>query len=248
MSIFEDLRKYYDQAGIAAVGFRCGHRADCRGDCTDFTEAKEAFVGSEYEKGTLPRLLFVSLDSGSGQERPEERTLQAVRRGEELQSHVLCLPKNKHWYLTHEFAWRILQAFKDDLRLEDVARYFAHANSAKCCMNKKGRTQADQRLFRNCREYLAPEILLLLPDIIVTQGKQAEWALESGFGPPESLDCACPARSIDVGGRSVLWIAQYHPSYYRGFYRQRNQCWEPWVACAHSHVIGRSGRAAETVS
>ena len=33
----------------------------CRGSCASFTEAKSAYVGPDYEKGTLPRLLFLSL-------------------------------------------------------------------------------------------------------------------------------------------------------------------------------------------
>jgi hypothetical protein len=76
------LRNYYDERGIGALEFRCPHATSCRGAGGAFTTAKESFVGPEYEKGTLPRLLLLSLDSGSGHPRPADRTLEAVRRQE----------------------------------------------------------------------------------------------------------------------------------------------------------------------
>jgi hypothetical protein len=42
-------------------------------------KAKEAFIGTEYEKGTLPRLLFVSLDPDRSDSNPRQRTVKYVR-------------------------------------------------------------------------------------------------------------------------------------------------------------------------
>lgn len=98
------LRLYYDHHHIGAERFRCVHEASCRGAGGNFTTAKESFVGPEYEKGKLPRLLFLSLDSGSAHPDPKDRTLEAVRR-QELAEVVDLLPRHKHWYLTHELAW-----------------------------------------------------------------------------------------------------------------------------------------------
>jgi hypothetical protein len=50
-----------------------------------------------------PRLLFLSLDSGSAEVDPSVKTLEAVRR-REVNCDVNALPRNKHWYLTHELA------------------------------------------------------------------------------------------------------------------------------------------------
>jgi hypothetical protein len=56
------LRTYYERVGIAAERFRCAHRESCESRCTDLVSPREAFVGSAYESGVLPRLLFLSLD------------------------------------------------------------------------------------------------------------------------------------------------------------------------------------------
>ena len=109
--------------------------------------------GPDYEKGTLPRLLFLSLDSGSADRDPERRTPEAVRL-QETTRDVGNLPKGRHWYRTHELASVLLWQFGETLTPENVSPHFAHANSAKCCMNKAHRSLADDRLFHNCREYL----------------------------------------------------------------------------------------------
>lgn len=69
-----ELHSYYDAHGIGARRFACLHRHQCAAESPRFTTAKEAYVGSEYEKGTLPRLLFLSLDSGSADAGPATKT------------------------------------------------------------------------------------------------------------------------------------------------------------------------------
>jgi hypothetical protein len=59
--VLNALRDYYRTSGISEH-FRCPLSSNCRSVCTDFISACEAFVGSEYEAGTMPRLLFISLD------------------------------------------------------------------------------------------------------------------------------------------------------------------------------------------
>ena len=176
--MLQQLETYYESQGILATSFTCRFQETCRGGSETFTGPKSAFVSAGYERGDLPRLLFLSLDSGSGKKSPESRLPKTVRRGEENMD-VGGLPKHKHWYRTHELAWHLLRQFDSSLTIERVNRYFAHANSAKCCQNKPGRAQADATLFRNCRRYLAEEIRLLRPDVIVTQGDWAEWGMES---------------------------------------------------------------------
>ena len=63
-NILDRLKHHYESNGISAANFHCQHRSDCSRDCDGFVEAREAFVGTEYEFGNLPRLLFVSLDPG----------------------------------------------------------------------------------------------------------------------------------------------------------------------------------------
>lgn len=116
--MLDRLTVYYESRGIAAANFRCRQYSACAAGCSAFTTAKESFVGPEYEKGNGPRLLFLSLDSGSADQSPENKTLAAVRE-QELACEVEALPKNKHWYLTHELAWVLLRQFHPTLTIAD---------------------------------------------------------------------------------------------------------------------------------
>ena len=166
------LAAYYDAKGIAPQDFRCRHAAVCSAESPQFTTAKASFVGTEYEKGSGPRLLFLSLDSGSAEGDPRRKTIEAVR-DHELRENIAALPNNKHWYLTHELAWLLLHHFHPRLTITTTSPYFAHVNSAKCCQNNPQRGKAHRTLFANCREFIPGELAVLEPDIIVTQGGEA---------------------------------------------------------------------------
>ena len=215
--MLEQLVTYYRSQGILANQFTCPHADVCRqGYEETFTGPKSASVSTGYEDGNLPRLLFLSLDSGSGNEAAEARLPLALRHGME-NVQVSALPKNGHWYRTHELAWYILRQFDPDLDIEDTKHYFGHTNSAKCCQNKPKGSQADARLFRNCRRYLAGEIRVLRPDIIVTQGNEAKKGLQRTIEIRKRIDeIAC---IIIFEGRLLFWLHTYHPRY-GGYYTQ----------------------------
>ena len=214
-----ELQTYYRQYGILAEGFHCPHFPDCsRSSLSSFTTAKETFVSSGYEAHTLPRILFLSLDSGSASHIPAEKTLASVRKQEEIECNVLALPRNKHWFRTHELAYTLLRNFSPSLALEDAKQYFAHANSAKCCQNNPQRAQANAVLFDNCRAFIPGEIAILAPDVLITQGAYARQAVEDAF-PLINLSQTFPGWSalpeeimaLSIGGRPVIWIHTYHP-------------------------------------
>ena len=92
--MLERLTAFYESHGISSVDFRCPWRAACSANSPHFTEAKASFVGPRYEAQTLPRLLFLSLDSGSGDPDPVQRTAEAVRMWN-LACDVAALPKNQ---------------------------------------------------------------------------------------------------------------------------------------------------------
>ena len=216
------LKRYYRSEGILATHFTCPHRTDCSKRCRDtFTGPKSAFVSTGYEDGNLPRLLFVSLDSGSAEREPAERHPDAVRRQMEGVD-VGCLRRRKptrHWYRTHELAWNILRQFDTNLEIEEVKYCFAHANSAKCCENLPGGRQAHPRLFRNCRRYLAGEVRALRPVIIVTQGDAAKRGLRPILDVMKPIDeFSCIAR---FDGRLLFWLHTWHPRRFGDFYKQR---------------------------
>jgi Uracil DNA glycosylase superfamily len=220
MSIVDDLHRYYSDKGILSTSFTCAYKAQCQSHCADFTGPKSAFVSTRYEDGTLPRLLFISLDSGSGDKVDEHRLPVAVRQANEFDRDFSSLAKHKHWYRTHELAWYILRRFDPALTIEGTRHYFAHANSAKCCMNKPQRKKANTVLFRNCKGYLAEEFEILNPAIVVTQGKEAKYAFLSTH-PSVHARLDDFASVVDVGPRRHFWLHTYHPNNWGAFNRQR---------------------------
>ena len=217
------LNAFYESHGISPLNFHCLSHSRCSANSPHFTEAKASYVGPRYEKRELPRLLFLSLDSGSSYPDSRNRTAEAVRH-RELARDVAGLPKHKHWYRTHEMASELLRQFKTDLTVTDTRLYFAHVNSAKCCQNKPGRRQADRTLFENCRRFIPGELSILSPDIIVTQGKQAKKAILKRFvvrqhdvravdSPGYVYDAHYETGVIEVesGTNECLWLQTYHP-------------------------------------
>lgn len=220
--MFQRLSRYYQDNGILSTSFTCSHKEQCSAGSPKFTGPKSAFVSTGYESRSsdLPRLLFLSLDSGSGDKDDRNRLPGALRQQEEIERDVLALHKGKHWYRTHELAWYIFKRFRPSIKLEEAKEHFAHANSAKCCMNKPGRKQAGRVLFRNCQKYLSGELEILCPDIIVTQGAEAKRAVGSFYEPLKCVDEH--ASIIRMNSQKVFWLHTYHPSNYGMFNRQRN--------------------------
>jgi hypothetical protein len=230
--MLKQLRAYYDANGISALTFHCKHKQACSTGCPGFTSAKESFVGPDYIAGTLPRLLFLSLDSGSSSSDSAMKTLEAVQR-RELARDVAALPKGKHWYQTHRLALHLLHPFDATLSIERVSRHFAHVNSAKCCQNNPQRAKADGVLFDNCREFIPDELRILRPDILVTQGKEARKVLEHAFHQIRNGTSAvgaeiCEHRIIETAhNHQTIWIATHHPRYGK-FWTQCRNCWDSY--------------------
>lgn len=247
--LFARLHDYYDENRIGAERFDCRHAKECQGTCSTFSKAKEAYVGDRYGADGLPRLVFLSLDSGDGgeqwhanlEEAARARTLEALQAHENgldivawAESHPRY--RNHHWYQTHELALALLDKVRGALEIGSIHRYFAHTNSAKCSLNKKGRSQADRRLFQNCRPYIPSELRILAPDILVTQGRWAKVAVSKGF--PGALKPLARAREVaaDAGNyrtislpdREIIWFHTYHPRF-GGYWRQKDRDWGPWA-------------------
>jgi hypothetical protein len=238
-------RNYYRKSRISPEHFTCGHKKECQADCPKFTGPKEPHIGSKYELGHYPRILFLSLDPGLEQNGSYKRTAPEVRKWAEACIVEKC-PKGSHWYVTHEMAIELLKAYKPGLSLNNVAPYFAHSNAAKCCQNKVHRKQADAKLFRNCSDYIGGELEILQPNVLVTQGMKAFEAAKHAIGD-ETISSLSPLTwpaakkgtygVLEIGGRKVLWFATLHPKARKGmFQRQRKLFWKKW-----SVVIGRRG-------
>lgn len=256
-SMLDALTAYYRDQGILSTHFTCGFKgresngcavcvcgpAPCRRDhCTTSTGPSASFVSSGYEAGPLPRLLILSLDRGIATEPAESRTPQAARRIEGASHEIIDLGrrrngKTNHWFRTHELAWYVLRRFDPGIGLGEVRRHIALANAAKCCQNRKGGSMAGHALFENCKNYLAEELRILAPEILVTQGREAELSVASllrdgvsarslPWGAlPDADDgasdwmreFASPSRSFvrAVGGlcdSDVFWLHTHHPT------------------------------------
>lgn len=250
------LKKHYDECGISAINFNCKHYKECRSTSQDkskFTTAREAYVGQYYGKRGLPKLLFLSLDPGNSDGRGnkiedrESRTIRGMRKGN-LRLSPQDMPKQRHWYKTHQFAWVIIDEikklsklgidigktnrklfFEPESEIYKIMPYFAHTNSAKCCMNNDQAKQANRLLFDNCREYIPKEIQIFDPHILVTQGQSAQQLIEDAikieiFSMKKERNVSMANsrkpdfRIIEVNiNRPLLWIHHYHPSNYGVF-------------------------------
>lgn len=240
------LNVFYEEHGILPDRFRCSSYSACSAESPGFTSAKASYVGPRYEERELPRLLFLSPDSGSADPDPRKRTAEAVRAGN-LAMDVAALPKNKHWYRTHEMAFELLRQFKPGLTVADTRFYFAHVNSAKCCQNKSQRKQADRVLFENCRRFIAGELRVLSPDVVVTHGRWATDAISKSFNILSREVRTLPASGYKIdaryetgriefkpGAKTFLWLHTYHPSAWGYFYPQRKRCWP-----SYAEAVGR---------
>lgn len=248
-NIIEELEQYYTENRISARGFKCQYYKECKGECKTFSKAKEAMVGSEYEKHTVPRILFISLDPGTSSRIHAERTTEYQRENEIVENESDLGPGGKHWKETCLLAHRILKRFKPDLTLLEIQAYFAHTNSAKCCQNKSGGGMADERLFDNCREYIRGEIEVLDPNIIITQGDQAWNAVKhdsveqdiepggkilirvaEGKGNYEQTRNAYYDNGIlHINHREVLWFHFHHTNAFGFFWDQKKICYKHWA-------------------
>jgi hypothetical protein len=216
--LIKALQNYYKECGIAALDFHCPHMQDCQQNVQSFIGAKEAYVPTGYMNHVLPRLLFISLDPGSGVSNPKYRTLESVRVENEEDLDINEHKEYVHWYRTHELARSILRQFKNSLMLTEVKHYFAHTNSAKCTLNLGNHALAPKRFFKNCQRFITGEISVLEPDIIITQGDESKAAVKDHFTQLNIHDYVEDTKNLPeitailVSDHPVLWISTYHPT------------------------------------
>lgn len=249
--LLEELRAFYQREGISAEGFACPMASSCMSAAVDFIPAREAFVGSEYEKGTLPRVLFVSLDPAkdlSGRN-PANRTLTFMRQSEEGAKGCdpTRLPKGDHWYQTHLFAHDLLnevsiQKGLGPIPFAQIHRHFAHTNSAKCKDAAQGTAQGRALLFRNCRRFIAPEVRTLKPEILVTQGSMARDAIKGQFPVIRSGRCSTNDNYyyslVSMDDRLVLSLAMAHPKARGGLYQiEKREAYSWYLDVAHRFML-----------
>jgi hypothetical protein len=237
--MLSELDAYYESQGIAPLNFRCVHYHACSANCAGFAKAKAAFVSTGYEQHDLPRVLFLSLDPAYSFQSDAERSLLSVRRQEEVERDINSLHQGRHWYRTHELAYRILSQFKPSLRQDQAKHYFAHTNSCKCSMNNPGHKKAKNILFENCRKYIPGELGVLDPEVLITQGGEAKDVVESQlrrsdyWSKRNELPEECGV--LEINGRPVMWIHNYHPNNY-GKFKNNYKRYEEYARLAYMFI------------
>ncbi|MDR3568849.1 MAG: hypothetical protein P4L43_12545 [Syntrophobacteraceae bacterium] len=165
----ENLETYYQAKGICSTDFRCRHSRACNLP----TEAAAAFVGTDYEERRLPRLLILSPAPGTASPGKPGRTAAGIRnRCQNLTHAELRNLKNWHWLSTVELVQILLQRFQPGMTWEDARSCFAHVNCVKCSTDNREVATISASIFNSRREYIAEEIAILDPDILVTQGRR----------------------------------------------------------------------------
>lgn len=252
MKLFKYLSDYYHEKGISALNFNCKHHQNCKAGYEDrFTTSKEALIGPFFGDLNVPKLLFISLDPGYSTKNPADRTLKQLSDNinDDYAKWVKNLNKNSHWWRTHEIAFAILskhEALKN-LKQEETTKFFAHINSAKCCIDNEGGRKAPSKLFKNCKEYLAGEVEIINPDIVVTQGEEAFDSIVNSFSIieekniPSQRSCYDKYKVISVNNKKTLWIHTYHPTYYaiRRESKHQTECFNTYAEIALDFINNR---------
>jgi hypothetical protein len=189
-TMLDRLDWYYREQGISAKDFKCKHVKACQSVCKsgEMVSLPAAYVGPEYEKGTLPRLLFVSSDTndaswvkmmGTGWGSLEDE------REVNLKDHRS--PRaNTHWGQTLDLAVKLLSQYSKgrlnkDICCDKIIEYIAHTRSVKCKDSTIGAKEGHPKMLSNCRGILVGEVKAMQPEIIVVQGARARSSLAGAF-------------------------------------------------------------------
>ena len=229
--IKDQINQFYLDHGIHPTNFRCPNQNFCRrfAHSQGMIEAKMSLVGSSYGE-KYPKIVVVSLDPpGQGNKffTSEQRTTEYIIKFTESENYTMNRP-NPHWAMTQILVKDILNLFGRKAifgsaviidsyagrPIENVTRFFAHVNVAKCSMNNPGKRQAAREVHDKCsRAYLFEELKILQPDILISQGKTTNEIMgEYLIGKPIIENDLPTSHTLNLDGLSPLWLAMRHPT------------------------------------
>lgn len=248
---FTELSAFYLARGIAVDHFGCPHKVLCANAAapTELHRGAEAYVGEKY--GVPLRIVVVSLSINNGVRRLTDRA--------SLQEWLTDAGKNlnPHMQGTLELLSAIL---KPEVSGRDVFRHFALTNSAKCSLNGTS-DKPPEECFRKCAEFVIPELEILSPHVVITQGRAAKISLASSATPlPDEILGGIVRKSsggshdlvknmlrelyreyfslLRTQGFRALWLKLVHPSDRGGRY----------ATMRRQHVVPLLGWAARTLA
>jgi hypothetical protein len=238
-SIVESLSEYYLNQSIHPKKFYCAHQNFCRqyAHLGQMIETKMSLVGSLY--GTrYPKIVVVSLDPpGQGDLflTPARRTTEHISKFTEAENYTVNRP-NPHWAMTQIIVKELLTFYGYPILpgaavvsesysgrpIENVTPYFAHVNVAKCSMNYPDKRQAPRGVHETCSHaYLLNELKILQPEILVSQGKTTNEIMGVILTGVPIYERQLPVSfSLNLDGRSILWLPMRHPSRQQKLIRQ----------------------------
>lgn len=231
-NFIQRLSDFYYENGIHPLNFNCRHEEECKSHAYNgvMTEAKMSMVGNEY--GTkYPRIVVVSLDPPSGNNGPftesEHRTTEYITKTHEKDNYSINRP-NPHWAMTQIIVKDILllwgyesipnaSVVKESYAgrpIDNVSRFFAHVNIAKCSMNNPYRGQAHKKVLENCgNSYLINELSILTPDILILQGEDANILFCKLICKEFINNLELPsAKVLMLNDKRFLWLPMIHPT------------------------------------
>lgn len=261
LSIPEELEQYYRDEGIDPSEFKCPKESHCKEICrkqygdgdgfkfgipTEIPPISKHYINRRYMGKRIPRIVVVSLSPPMPYD-DEEKVSDKLKQ---------------HWRETLALVRSLLKPY---FELEPVCEYgeceeiiaklFVHLRTSKCCSNANDGEQEHYKVYQNCGPYLKKEVSILRPDVVVTQGNNAnEQAGKHIFceNPKEQKvrgikePCSYLARLRECD-REVYWIRMYHPRGPRYYYKQTGDKIKPeqCVVGAHREKLIKYGRDIE---
>jgi hypothetical protein len=239
-SIYTQLAEFYFQRHIHPEAFDCPHQGFCRTYAYSgkMTETKMSLVGSQYGE-LYPRIAVLSLDPPLGEEgkftEPYQRTCEYITAITEKENYTFNRP-NPHWAVTQIIVCDILRLFGfqpgrnaatvresySGRPIENVSSYFAHINACKCSMNWPDKGQANTQVHLRCSQsYLLPELEILAPIILISQGKSANRIAGQLFHIPGFEKTLPNAARVEIRSNPLLWLPMDHPARRTAHIRER---------------------------
>ena len=171
------LQTFYAANGLLVCDFRCQYANACTeaAECA-LSQGAEAHVGTRY--GEDLRVVVVSLDTGGTSDPMDQRRckIECLYRPDCDTSHM-----NPHMRGTTKLL-KVIYGIESDIDGGNLFELYAMTNAAKCSRRDPGSAKVSSKLYKNCSDYVAPELAWLAPELIVTQGKEAREALDAGQG------------------------------------------------------------------
>ena len=237
----DEVYQWYRENELDPWDFHCPHLPECSAEASDdeFVTATPPTIGERYEEGTIPRLLVISSEAASDNGLPQKGD-GFTTSGIDPRAHDH--PGGKHWSETYRIVLEIQRTFDPELSLEQARCCFAHERAVKCTASKDDSSESSDTLFQNCRGFIPDQLTVYRPDIILTQGRRAQWAVRGGdyLSMDDWRSCGreghdCEYRVIKVSDElQPLWIRTYHPTsrpqYYPNYRDGYFECYPEVVA------------------